>query len=118
MRVELIILSILQSALLAMAQVMLKFAMMRMEPFVCSRNYFYSLLLNWQFALCGICFGAASLLWMYIVRHFPLSIAYPMVSVSYVFGMIAAIVFFHETVDVWKWIGVFLIITGCILIVR
>ena len=51
-------------------------------------------------------------------KAFPLSIAYPMVSVSYVFGMIAAIFFFHETVDVWKWIGVFLIITGCILIVR
>ena len=55
---------------------------------------------------------------MYIVKNFPLSMAYPMVSLSYVFGMIAAIVFFHESVDIYKWTGVFLIVTGCILIAR
>jgi drug/metabolite transporter (DMT)-like permease len=68
--------------------------------------------------LCGICFAAASLLWMYIVKHFPLSMSYPMVSLSYVFGMIGAIAFFHETVDIYKWIGVVLIMTGCFLIAR
>jgi drug/metabolite transporter (DMT)-like permease len=44
--------------------------------------------------------------------------AYPLVSLSYVFGMIAAIVFFHETVDIVKWLGVLLIMAGCYLIAR
>ena len=55
---------------------------------------------------------------MYIVKHYPLSMAYPMVSLSYVLGMIASIVFFHETVDATKWIGVALIVLGCCLIAK
>ena len=58
------------------------------------------------------------MLWMYIVKHYPLSMAYPMVSLSYVLGMIASIVFFHETVDATKWIGVALIVLGCCLIAK
>ena len=115
---KLIPLALIQSMLLAAGQVLMKFGLARMEPFSFSSAFFKSALLNWQFALCGICFGAGSILWMYIVKHFPLSLSYPMVSLSYVFGMIAAIVFFHETVDCLKWIGVFLIIAGCILIAK
>ena len=44
--------------------------------------------------------------------------AYPMISLSYVFGLIAAAVVFHEIVDYRKWLGVALIISGCILISR
>jgi drug/metabolite transporter (DMT)-like permease len=44
--------------------------------------------------------------------------AYPMVSLSYVFGMIAAIVFFHEPVSFAKWFGVLLIMAGCYFIAK
>ena len=44
--------------------------------------------------------------------------AYPMVSLSYVFGLIAAVIFFHESVDLEKWVGVALIIGGCWLIAK
>ena len=43
---------------------------------------------------------------------------YPMISLSYVMGMIAAICFFHEEVSIEKWIGVLLIMGGCILIAK
>ena len=89
-------LALVQSALLAGGQVFLKFAMQRMRPFSWTWSFFGSMLTNWPFAACGLCFLAASLLWMYLVRVFPLSVAYPLVSLSYVFGMVAAIVFFHE----------------------
>lgn len=115
---KLIPLALTQSMLLAAGQVLLKFGLEKMAPFSFTLKFWKSALINWQFALCGICFGSCSLLWMYIVKHFPLSMSYPMVSLSYVFGMIAAIVFFHETVDYQKWIGVFLIIVGCILIAK
>ena len=111
-------LALIQSLLLTAGQVLLKFGLARMEPFSMSASFFKSVFINWQFALCGLSFGAGSLLWMYIVKHFPLSMSYPMVSLSYVFGMISAILFFHETVDYQKWIGVFLIITGCFLIAK
>jgi undecaprenyl phosphate-alpha-L-ara4N flippase subunit ArnE len=55
---------------------------------------------------------------MYIVKIFPFSLAYPMISLSYVFGMVAAIVFFHEQVSLTRWVGVFCIIMGCCLIAK
>ncbi len=111
-------LALLQSALLAGGQVFLKFAMMKMQPFSWTWSFFGRLLVNWQFAVCGLCFLVASLLWIYMLRVFPLSIAYPLSSLSYVFGMIAAIVCFHEQVDMVKWIGVGLIMAGCCLIAK
>ena len=107
--------AILQSLLLAGGQVFLKFALLRMPPFSWTRTFWTALLVNWQFAACGLLFGLSSLLWMYIVKVFPFSVAYPMISLSYVFGMLAAIVFFHEDVSVGKWVGVLFIMIGCTL---
>lgn len=115
---KVIIYGIIQSLLLCGAQVFLKFALTRMPPFAWTRSFWVSLLTNWQFAVSGLLFGAASLLWMYIVKHFPFSVAYPMVSLSYVFGMLAAILFFHEEVTLTKWIGVACIMAGCVLVVK
>jgi undecaprenyl phosphate-alpha-L-ara4N flippase subunit ArnE len=109
-------LAIFQSLLLTGGQVFLKLALMRMAPFGWNRAFWSSVFVNWQFAVCGLLFLTASLLWMYIVKVFPFSQAYPMVSLSYVFGMFAAIVFFHEEVSAVKWLGVGLIILGCMLI--
>ena len=114
----LLTLALIQSALLALGQVMLKLGVGRMESFGWNEKFWHSVLFNWQFAASGLCFGAGSLLWMYIVKRFPLSMAYPMISLSYVFGLIAAAVVFHEIVDYRKWLGVALIISGCILISR
>jgi drug/metabolite transporter (DMT)-like permease len=55
---------------------------------------------------------------MYIVRIFPFSASYPLVSLSYVLGMLAALVFFHEEVSATKWIGVACIVFGCFLIAK
>ena len=89
-----------------------------MLPFSWTGAFWRSVFVNWQFAACGLCYGVGSLLWLYIIKHFPFSMAYPMVSLSYVFGMIAAIVFFHEPVSITKWIGVLLIMAGCYLIAK
>jgi undecaprenyl phosphate-alpha-L-ara4N flippase subunit ArnE len=110
--------ALLQCLLLTGGQVFLKLALMRMPSFSWTREFWASLLVNWQFAACGLFFGAASLLWMYIVKIFPFSTSYPMVSLSYVFGMIAAMVVFHEEVSPLKWMGVVLIIVGCFLIAK
>ena len=108
----------MQSTLLVGGQVFLKFALMRMPAFGWTKTFWLSLLSNWKFAACGLFFGAASLLWMYIVKTFPFSMAYPMVSLSYVMGMVAAIMFFHEEVSMIRWLGVAFIVLGCFLIAK
>ncbi len=115
---RILVLSVVQSALLAGAQVFLKFALQKMLPFGWTKEFWCHLLLNWQFACCGALFTAGSVLWMYIVKHYPLSVAYPMISLSYVFGMLAALCFFHEEVSLTKWIGVGFIMLGCCLIAK
>lgn len=109
-------LALLQSAVLALGQVFLKLGLAKMLPFGWNIDFWKSALLNWQFALSGISFGAASLLWMYIIKHYPLSMAYPLVSLSYVFGLVAAYFIFREPVGVRQWAGVALIIIGCVMI--
>ncbi len=108
----------MQSALLAGGQVFLKFALRKIHHFEWTKDFWVNLLLNRQFACCGVFFGASSILWMYILKHYPLSVAYPMISLSYVFGLLAAILFFHESVSAMKWLGVSFIIIGCFLIAK
>lgn len=104
--------------MLASGQVFLKFGLSRMRPFAWNGEFWRSVLLNWQFAMSGVCFAAGCALWLYIIKHFPFSMAYPLASLSYVFGMVAAMVVFHENVNAAKWIGVCFIVAGCALIAR
>ena len=115
---KLILLSFLQSICLTSAQIFLKLAMQTLGKFSFTWRYFADFFANWQMALSGISIAAGSLLWLYILRHFPFSMAYPMVSLSYVFGMLAAVYLFHETVPLTRWIGLAFILFGVILITK
>lgn len=115
---RLLLISVIQSVLLCSGQVLLKFALQRMGEFSWTYRFFANQLTNWWFLGCGICYAAATILWFYIIKSFPFSMAYPMISLSYVLGMFAAILFFHEEVPLIRWAGVLLIITGCFLIAK
>lgn len=114
----LLFLAVMQSILLSTGQVFLKIALQRIPAFGMNVEFWKSVFLNWQFALCGLCFAAGSLLWFYILRHFPFSMAFPMVSLSYVFGMLVSIFIFHEDVGMNKWIGIGLIMAGCYFVAK
>ncbi len=118
MLLKLLPISLLQCMLLTGGQVLMKYGLIKAGDFSWSGQYFLRLFINWQFICCGLCYGAGSILWMYIIKHFPFSMAYPMISLSYVMGMFAAIIFFHEQIPLVRWIGVFLILTGCVLIAK
>lgn len=116
---ELILLSLIQSLLLCGGQVLLKIAMQKMGPFGWTKAFWVdSILLNWWWLGCGLAFLSAALLWMYILKNFPFSIAYPLTSLTYIFGMIAAIFFFHETITLTQWLGIVLIMGGCYFVAR
>lgn len=115
---KLMLLIIVQCLLLSGGQVLLKVALQKMGRFAWTCEFWWGLLTNWTLLLSGICCGGGFVLWTYLLRRYPFSTIYPMVSLSYVFGMLAAAYFFHETVNVYKWIGVTLIVSGSFLIVR
>ena len=107
-----------QSLFLASGQVFLKLAMMRMDKFSFTWKFFKEAAQNWPFAACGISMLLASLLWLYILKHFDFSVAYPLTSISYIIGMVAAIFVFNEAIPFTRWIGVILIIIGVFLVIK
>jgi drug/metabolite transporter (DMT)-like permease len=115
---KLIYISVIQCLFLAGGQVFLKIAMEKMDSFTFSWHYFVALLTNVYFIATGVCMAVATVLWLYILKHFELSKAYPMISISYIFGMLAAIYIFHEVVPVMRWLGVLFIIIGVCLITK
>ena len=115
---RLILLALLQSMLLCSGQVFLKLALEKMGSFEMKLSFFFSQFVNFWWLATGICYGSAAILWFYILKNFPFSKAYPLISVSYVFGMIAAVVVFKETVPPIRWLGVLLIMAGCFFIAK
>ena len=112
----LIPLALVQSLLLCGGQVFVKLAMGAAGRFEWSWSFILSQLTNWWWLACGLSFGGATVLWMYILKHYPFSLAYPLSCLSYAFGMVAAILVFHEQVSWTQWLGVVLIMAGCALI--
>jgi len=108
----------LQTIFLSGVQVLLKLALSKLGKFEWTKAYLISVLTNWWLLACGICFGIAALLWLYILKRYPLNQAYPLESLSYVFGMIAALLIFGEAIPFYRWIGLVLVILGCMLIIR
>ncbi len=112
------LLVLLQTVFLSGGQVLLKLAMVKLPPFAFTTEYFKILFTNWWFLACGISFVVATVLWLYILKHYPFHQVYPMTAIAYVFGMIASILVFGEQIPMIRWVGVFLILLGCVLIMK
>ena len=115
---RLILLAILQSLLLSAGQIFLKYALNAMGKPQWRWSFIVAQATNWWFLATGVSLIASSVLWMYILKKYPFSMAYPLSSMSYAFGMMAAIIIFHEEVPFSRWIGVGLIMSGCYFIAK
>mgnify|MGYP000939120322 CR=1 FL=1 len=62
------------------------------------------------------CLGLAMLLWLAVLQNIPVGIAYPMLSLNFVWVTLAAKIVWHEPVPLRHWLGVGLIIVGVILL--
>ena len=113
---KLLALALVQSALLAAVQVTLKLSLQQIGAFSWSWAFFARALTCLWFAVCGICYAFSTVLWLYILKHYPLSQAYPLISLSYVMGMLAAVFVFHEAVPMVRWLGVTLIMAGVVMV--
>jgi undecaprenyl phosphate-alpha-L-ara4N flippase subunit ArnE len=109
---KLICASIIQCIFLAAGNVLLKFGLGRSGVFSWTWKFFRDFFTNWWMLGSGLSMIAATVVWFYILKNNELSLAYPLISISYIFGTLAAIIFFHETVSLTRWFGVLLIIAG------
>lgn len=60
--------------------------------------------------------GLAMLLWLLVLQHVPVSVAYPMLSLNFIFITLAARWIWHEPVSLRHWLGVLFIIAGIFIL--
>ena len=116
---KLIVLSIVQCFFLAGGQVLLKLAISNVSKFRFNMVFVGEVLSNWYYLLAsGASMTVASLLWLYMIKNFEFSIAYPITGISYIFGMLAAMFIFQEAIPMTRWIGVVFIVLGVMFIAK
>jgi drug/metabolite transporter (DMT)-like permease len=59
-----------------------------------------------------VIYGLATVLWLFILTRVPLSIAYPVQSLAYVFAVFGSYFIFNESLSIMKVTGVLFIIIG------
>lgn len=63
-------------------------------------------------------YGAATLLWVMILRHAPLSRIYPLMALSFVLTPLGGMLFLKEPIPGVYWVGIGLILAGLLVIGR
>ncbi|MDR1878568.1 MAG: EamA family transporter [Bacteroidales bacterium] len=115
---RLIGLILVQSVLLVAAQIFLKISVRLFGSFAWTTAYFKTVFTTWQFPVSGVCALGAFFVWMYVLKQYAFSLAYPLLSISYIIGLLAAYLFLHETIPYTRWIGVIIIILGVYFVVK
>jgi drug/metabolite transporter (DMT)-like permease len=64
------------------------------------------------------CYGVSAILWLDVLSKLDFSLAFPMVSLTYVFSLVIGRFIFHETVGLDRIAGVLLILSGLFFVVR
>ena len=65
-----------------------------------------------------LCYGIATILWLGAMSTLNISFMYPLLSLSYVITALIALIFLRENVTLYHWIGIIMVVGGCLLIVR
>ena len=119
MIIKLFFIMLFQTAVQALSQVTLKMGMQLIHNFTWTWNCFYhQIFLNGWLLLGILLIIIANLIWFIVLKFFPLTYAYPLTALGFVFGMIAGIFILHETVIWTQWVGVALIVSGCFFLLR
>ena len=107
-------LSIMSSFLIVTSQVLFKVAIAELS--LISVIDILSLIANPCIYACLISFIAGNVLWWMIIGKYDFSLAYPLVSLNYLFAVIYSIALFKEPTSVKIVIGMILIIVGIVFV--
>lgn len=67
----------------------------------------------------GILFIIFSLIgWLYVLRHIPLSIAFPLSNAPHVFVPLACWIFLAESISARRWLGIALVLIGLAVVAK
>lgn len=110
------ILPVIAAAISAIGQVMLKYAMLKHGAISFSFNGIVSLAMEPRLVGALVLYAGALIMWLHVLSSVPLSTAYPILAVTYVFVPLLSVVFFGERIDQSQMVGMCLILAGVALI--
>jgi drug/metabolite transporter (DMT)-like permease len=65
-----------------------------------------------------LCYGISAILWLDVLSKLDFSMAFPMVSLTYVFAIVIGRFIFNEAIGLDRVVGVLLILAGLFFIIR
>lgn len=78
----------------------------------------YNILINPLLMLGIILYAIPTAIWIWLLRTMPLTLLQPALSLTYVISALLAVFLLHEHVSVLRWVGIFVIIFGVILVAQ
>lgn len=105
------LIALISIALGGVGQFLLKLGAAKLAP-----GALWRLVLVPQIVVGLFCFGLSFLSWVFVLQRLPLSVAYPMVSLSYVIVTALAAIFLGESLTVQKVAGLALILVGVVVL--
>ena len=64
------------------------------------------------------CYAVSIVVWLLALSRLPVSVAYPLLSVGYVFNALLAYALFDESLSMQKFVGIAFIIIGVVIVAR
>ena len=109
----------ISTGLLVVNQIALKFWLSRKNIIVWPLNtHFARNIFSIEILVSILSIIISGFIWLFLLKKIQFSILYPMISISYVFGLFVSTFVFHETIPPIRWIGVMVIIIGVFLVSR
>ena len=113
------ILVLISTGLLVINQIAIKFWLSNKGITVWPINlHFFKSLFSFEILISFLAIGISGFIWVSLLKKVEFSILYPMISTSYIFGLLTAVWIFKESVPPIRWVGVIVIILGVFLITR
>jgi drug/metabolite transporter (DMT)-like permease len=110
---------VISTALLVVNQIALKLWLINKKVTVWPINLnFFKSLFSLEIIISIVSIGLSGVLWLSLLKKIEFSVLYPMISLSYVFGVLAAVFIFKESVPIIRWLGIVVIMFGIFLITR
>ncbi|MBW2983568.1 EamA family transporter [Candidatus Woesearchaeota archaeon] len=101
---------ILCTFLTSIAQILYKFGANKLVVSL------YGIITNYQIITGLIIYVIAGIIMIIALRHGDVTVLYPIIATSYVWVSLLSIFFLGELMNAYKWIGIFIIIAGVILV--
>lgn len=110
---------IIQTLTMALSQSTLKMGLERLEGWTWTWSCLVDkVFLNGWIQVAVVLMVVTNVLWFWILKEFPFSVAYPLTALGFIFGLFISVFLLHETVCWNQWVGVGFILTGCLFMIR